>query len=94
MAFDSIVFPSRASIGPELASTDPNLVADVFNVDFRHVPAIGSMDLSALIQFSLRMRHLRKRVVIFNANPCVKEVLRVTRFAKLAGIVGQAELCD
>ena len=78
-----IVFRGRESIIEQL-KIQPESEGPEICLDFEQVEAVGSEELSALVGFTIRMRHAGKTVKTCNMGPIVRQVFEITRFFKLA----------
>ena len=85
---ESITFSGRDAIIREL--NDLEWASSHLSLDLSNIPIIGSLELSALIQFCLRLREIDGCVVIRNVSPEVRRVFELTRFDRLVEIQSKA----
>lgn len=81
-----VTFAGRFSLAEELAEAASSIQERQVQLDFSNVDAIGSVELTALIRFVLRMREGDTNVVVENASEIVGDVFRITKFDRLAHV--------
>ena len=80
----TIVFDHCLPLGDQLCSAEDETDGDVW-LDFAAIETINSADLSALIRFSLRMRHLDRSVFLCHVGQHLRDIFEITRF-QAAGV--------
>ncbi len=82
LSSERILLKRRETVVDQLEAAEPHLTAAKVCVDFMNVETVTSLELSALIQFTLRLRQRDKSVHVCNVGPLVGEIFDITRFGR------------
>ncbi len=75
-----IVFEPSVSVADQLgAAVAEPATTDVW-LDFENVDTVNSVELSALIRYTLQLRRQEKTVVLCNVGPHLARIFEITRF--------------